>query len=146
MKLLKGTFFCLLFPIFSCHIDPISDDQGLASDLDFDLFQDEIEDRRQKISNVAKSVKNGASSLLEIEQELASDIILGDVGEDVEEEDSVGVDFKCMVCHWGANILVDYAKHGKTIQEFISVTARLCSFFGIEKGVRKKWGIILIIC
>ncbi|TRY79928.1 hypothetical protein TCAL_07064 [Tigriopus californicus] len=40
--------------------------------------------------------------------------------------------FRCMVCHWGAALMVDYERAGRSKEEFLSITARLCSFFGIH--------------
>lgn len=48
---------------------------------------------------------------------------------------SLEFDFPCMVCHWGAQVLVDYQRKGKTIKEFLSVVSTLCHLVGIETKV-----------
>ena len=103
------------------------------NDLDFDLWKNNEDGFFSDV--IAKE----ASSLERLGNELSKDSILGESPEEEIEQGTnnlVAVDFKCMVCHWGANILVDYAKRGKTIQDFISVTAGLCSLIGIESKVR----------
>ena len=45
----------------------------------------------------------------------------------------LSVDFQCMVCHWGADVLVSFAKKGSGAErDFIAVVAKMCHFFGIE--------------
>lgn len=56
---------------------------------------------------------------------------------DSASDPSLTFDLECMVCHWGAQILVDYQKTGKTMDEFLSVTSTMCHLFGIESKVEK---------
>lgn len=66
----------------------------------------------------------------------------GEHGEEESESDdksaAVQFDFQCMVCHWGAQVLVDYQRKGKTIDEFLSVVSTLCHLVGIETKVTKS--------
>ncbi len=43
----------------------------------------------------------------------------------------LGFDFECMACQWGADVLVEYARKKKNIDEFLAATASLCHLFGI---------------
>lgn len=48
---------------------------------------------------------------------------------------SVGINFECMVCHWGANVIIEYARHGKSIEQFLSTASYLCHLAGVESKV-----------
>eukprot|EP00095_Tigriopus_kingsejongensis_P003756 maker-scaffold911_size81771-snap-gene-0.23 protein:Tk03756 transcript:maker-scaffold911_size81771-snap-gene-0.23-mRNA-1 annotation:"hypothetical protein TcasGA2_TC005858" len=56
---------------------------------------------------------------------------LGELQHPEESPNHVATGLKCMVCHWGAAILVDYERTGKSKEEFLAMTASLCNFFGI---------------
>ena len=47
-------------------------------------------------------------------------------------------EFKCMLCHWGAEVLVEYAREGKSVDGFLSFTSTICHLMGIETKVSLK--------
>jgi hypothetical protein len=54
----------------------------------------------------------------------------------------LGFDFGCMACHWGADVLVEYAKNKKSVEDFLSATSTLCHLFGIYSKVAVNYAII----
>ena len=44
----------------------------------------------------------------------------------------LSLDFECMACHWGADVLVEYAAKGYDMAKFLEATKSICSFIGIS--------------
>ncbi len=52
---------------------------------------------------------------------------------------TVGVskkDFRCMICHWGAELIVSYANSGRSPSGFFSLATTICHLLRIEEKVR----------